>query len=223
LLECTGNEQFVLPLMLVLMSARIVGSVYNDDLYHIHIHLKKGIEFLEAELQSVTRHHNLVAGQIMGANVIFIRPVETVGVVYDILMSAKHSNFPVVDTDDRNVLFGTIGRNALCVLLQQRAFGYPVNDNNTQVVGTESQGSTSSNYLEVNERKYYPLVQWEVLFKSYPRYPDAKDLRIREEDREQLVDLRPYVNNAAITIQETSSVEVCITHVSSEQPAKLCF
>jgi chloride channel 7 len=111
LLECTGNEQFVLPLMLVLMSARIVGSMYNADLYHIHIHLKKGIEFLEAELQSVTRHHNLVAGQIMGANVIFIRPVETVGVVYDILMSAKHSNFPVVDTADRNVLFGTIGRH----------------------------------------------------------------------------------------------------------------
>lgn len=25
--------------------------------YHIHIHLKKGVEFLEAELHSVTRHH----------------------------------------------------------------------------------------------------------------------------------------------------------------------
>jgi chloride channel 7 len=59
LLECTGNEQFVLPLMLVLMTARIVGSVYNDDLYHIHIHMKKGVEFLEAELKSITRHHGV--------------------------------------------------------------------------------------------------------------------------------------------------------------------
>ena len=57
LLECTGNEQYVLPLMLVLMTARLVGSVYNDDLYHIHIHLKKGVQFLEAELKSITRHH----------------------------------------------------------------------------------------------------------------------------------------------------------------------
>lgn len=57
LLECTGNEQFVLPLMLTLMTARIVGSLFNDDLYHIHIHLKKGVQFLEAELRSVTRHH----------------------------------------------------------------------------------------------------------------------------------------------------------------------
>lgn len=205
LLECTGNEQFVLPLMLVLMTARIVGSIYNDDLYHIHIHMKKGVEFLEAELQSVTRHHNLVAGQIMGANVIFFRPVETVGVIYDILMSAKHSNFPVVDTEDRNVLYGTIGRNALVVLLQQRAFGYADDDPN---IHKTSRRTLSSNYLEVGERKYYPLVQWEVLFKSYPRYPNVKDLRITEEDRQQYVDLRPYVNNAAITVQETSSVEV---------------
>ena len=210
LLECTGNEQFVLPLMLVLMTSRIVGSVYNDDLYHIHIHLKKGVEFLEAELRSIVRHHNLVAGQIMGPNVIFIRPVEKVGVVYDILVSAKHSNFPVVDTDDRNVLVGTIGRNALCVLLQQRAFGYPANDTH---VSPGLQGAISSNYLQVGERKYFPLVQWEVLFKSYPRYPDAKDLRITDEDREQLVDLRPYVNNAAITVQETSSVGVRMQYI----------
>jgi chloride channel 7 len=57
LLECTGNEQFVLPLMLTLMTARLVGSLFNDDLYHIHIHLKKGVRFLEAELKSSTRHH----------------------------------------------------------------------------------------------------------------------------------------------------------------------
>jgi chloride channel 7 len=57
LLECTGNEQFVLPLMLTLMTARLVGGMFNDDLYHIHIHLKKGVQFLEAELKSITRHH----------------------------------------------------------------------------------------------------------------------------------------------------------------------
>lgn len=213
LLECTGNEQFALPLMLVLMTARIVGSVYNDDLYHIHIHLKKGVEFLEAELQGVTRNHNLVAGQIMGANVIFLRPVESVGVIYDILMAAKHSNFPVVDTDDRNVLYGTIGRNALCVLLQQRAFGFSDDDPNIHKVSNAGLRSSS---LEVGDRKYYPLVQWEVLFKAYPRYPDVKDLHITEEDREQYVDLRPYVNNAAITIQETSSVEVSIALSKSQ-------
>lgn len=204
LLECTGNEQYVLPLMLVLMTARIVGSVYNDDLYHIHIHLKKGVEFLEAELQSITRHHGLLAGQIMGPNVIFVRPVEEVGVIYDILMSTKHSNFPVVDTDDRNILYGTIGRNEICILLQQRAFGHPIRDSSSGGCGS---ASIRSNFLQVGERKYFPLVQWEILLRSYPRFPDAKELRITDEDRKCIIDLRPYINNAAISIQETSSVE----------------
>ena len=57
LLECTGNEQFVLPLMLTLMTARIVGGFFNDDLYHIHIHFKKGVYFLENELQDISKHH----------------------------------------------------------------------------------------------------------------------------------------------------------------------
>ena len=139
----------------------------------------------------------------MGSNVVFIRPVEKVGVIYDILVSSTHSNYPVVDTDDKNVLFGTIGRNALCVLLQQRAFGYPF----TGDVGDSSQG-IMSNYLQVGQRTYFPLVQWDVVERAYPKYPSAKDVRVTDSDREQWVDLRPYANTAAVTIQETSSVEV---------------
>lgn len=60
LLALCSNEQFVLPLMLTLMTARVVGGLFNDDLYHIHIHMKKGVNFLEAELRSVTRHHKYV-------------------------------------------------------------------------------------------------------------------------------------------------------------------
>ena len=60
LLECTGNEQYVLPLMLTLMTARLVGELFNHDLYHIHIHFKPGVHFLESELKSVPRHHEYV-------------------------------------------------------------------------------------------------------------------------------------------------------------------
>ena len=148
----------------------------------------------------------------MGPNVIFVRPVEEVGVIYDILMSTKHSNFPVVDTDDRNILYGTIGRNEICILLQQRAFGHPIRDSSS---GGCSSASIRSNFLQVGERKYFPLVQWEILLRSYPRFPDAKELRITDEDRKCIIDLRPYINNAAISIQETSSVEVRYSNMYS--------
>ena len=35
LLECTGNEQYVLPLMISLFFARLVGGLFNEDLYHV--------------------------------------------------------------------------------------------------------------------------------------------------------------------------------------------
>lgn len=140
----------------------------------------------------------------MGANVIFIRPVEQVGIIYDILRSSKHSNYPVVDTDDKNILFGTIGRNALCVLLQQRAFGHPAD---ASTIGKHTP-SIMANYLQIGERRYFPLIQWEILEKSYPKYPNVTDLRITEQDRDQWVDLRPYANTAAVSVQETSSVHV---------------
>ncbi|KAL3915528.1 MAG: hypothetical protein SGILL_005609 [Bacillariaceae sp.] len=139
----------------------------------------------------------------MGSNVIFLRPVEKVGIVYDILKSSKHSNFPIVDTDDKNILFGTIGRNALCVLLQQRAFGYPADES---AIGKHTP-TIMANYLQLNEKRYFPLVQWEILEKSYPKYPSIADIRIEKEDRDQWVDLRPYSNTSAVSVQETSSVQ----------------
>jgi chloride channel 7 len=148
----------------------------------------------------------------MGSNVIFIRPVDKVGIIYDILKSSKHSNYPVVDTDDKNILFGTIGRNALCVLLQQRAFGYPAD---ASTIG-EHTPTIMANYLQIGERRYFPLIQWEILEKSYPKYPSVSDLRITEQDRDQWVDLRPYANTAAISVQETTSVHVSISIGSSE-------
>lgn len=144
----------------------------------------------------------LVAGDVMSANVVFVRPVEKVGTIYDILKSCEYSNFPVVDTDDNDTLSGTIGRNALSILLQERAFGRPTTPED------QSHDNINCNYLQVDGGKFYPLVQWKVVEKAYPKYPKVEDLRIDESDRDKLVDLRPYTNVAALATQETSSVSV---------------
>jgi chloride channel 7 len=140
----------------------------------------------------------------MGENVCFLRPVEKVGVIIDILQSSQHGSFPVIDTDDNDVLYGTIGRNALCALLKHRAFGQPKQKND----GSNPTVRVYHNYFEHNGEKYMPLVDWDALEGSYPRYPTVDDVRISLADRECLMDLRPYCNTAPITVQEQASVEV---------------
>jgi chloride channel 7 len=143
----------------------------------------------------------------MGENVVFVKPVEKVGVIYDILKSCKHSNFPVVDKDDGGILFGTISKNTLGVLLKERAFGQP------PIKSVTSASLSSSNYLEVlqvgaKKQHYMPIVQWEQLEKSYPKYPTYDELRMSQSDRDCYVDLRPYSNTSPVTVQEFASVDV---------------
>lgn len=204
LLEATGNEQFALPLMITLFTARVVGSLFNDDLYHIHIHLKKGVHFLEAELRSITGHHQLMAGHVMSSYVAFVRPIEKVGVIVDMLTSCDHSCFPVVDTNDKDILFGTIHRHILCTLLDKRAYGIPAED-----ADSVDAGVMHSNHVQLKpyDKKYVPLLQWSEVEKEYPRYPSVTDIEVFEADRELLVDLRPYANTAPYSIQETASVQ----------------
>ncbi len=134
LLEATGNMQYVLPLMMTLMAARftgeqctscrlnaaipmqwlmsisrfsfvvaIVGNVFNEGLYDIHIHLKH-IPFLEPEVPTIAERHEIVAGQVMSTEVKCLRPVERVGIVYDLLKNVQHGNFPIVDTGELSLL-----------------------------------------------------------------------------------------------------------------------
>jgi chloride channel 7 len=145
----------------------------------------------------------------MGENVIFLRPVEKVGVVYDILKSCKHTTFPVVDTDDGGVLFGTIGRNALCVLLKQRAFDSP----------TDKEGGNTRRLSNSLAEKYVPIVEWYQVEKAYPKYPSVKDTRLNSTDRDCFLDLRPYANQAPITVQEQASVAVS----TRNRLCALCF
>lgn len=141
----------------------------------------------------------LQAGQIMGDNVIFLRLVEQVGTVVDILQSCEHTTFPVVDTKDQNTLFGTVSRNVLCALLKHRAFGKTSDGDSV---------SLRADFVEIGGERFAPIAEWEVVEGSYPKYPSVKDIRIGRRDRDCLLDLRPYANTAPISVQETASVDV---------------
>ena len=88
----------------------------------------------------------------------FFRPIERVGTVLDILTSCDHSCFPVVDTVDRDVLYGTTSRHVVATLLQQRAFGLPSN------TAIPLNNSILQNHIRLNPNStYLPLVPYKVL------------------------------------------------------------
>jgi H+/Cl- antiporter ClcA len=196
LLEATGDMQYVLPLMLTLMAARFTGNVFNEGLYDIHIKLKD-IPFLEAEVPTIVEKHEIVAGQVMNTEVKCIRPVERAGVVYDLLRSCSHGTFPIVDTSSGGTLYGTASRAMLCTLLQRRAFG-------DSSVLPEYEGGGAQ---RLGPRRLSPLVQWDYLEKSYPKYPDICDVNMIDDDRKCWLDLRPYANTAPYTVNETASIQ----------------
>ena len=188
LLEATGDMQYILPLMLTLMAARFTGNVFNEGLYDIHIHLKR-IPFMDQDVPEIAEHHEIVANQVMSTDVKCIRPVERVGVIHDLLSNHEHGSFPIVD--DGGTLYGTASRNMLCTLLKHRAF-------------SEGNGSSGN---PMGPRRIGPLLKWKEMEKVYPRYPKISEIVLNPSDRTSFVDLRPYANTAAYTINETASIQ----------------
>jgi len=223
LLEATGDMQYVLPLMLTLMAARFTGNVFNEGLYDIHIKLKN-IPFLEPEVPSLVERHEIVAGQVMSTEVKCLRPVERAGVVYDLLKSYSHGNFPIVDTASGGTLYGTASRSILCTLLQRRAFGQP----DILVDYDDNHAKKGEEPHNLGPKRLSPLVQWDTIERVYPRYPQIEDVEMKPSDRNHWLDLRPYANTAPYTINETASIEVCqsldpilYTHIHFDTTNKL--
>jgi len=144
----------------------------------------------------------------MSTEVKCLRPVERVGIVYDLLKNVSHGNFPIVDTASSGTLYGTASRSMLCTLLQRRAFGQPHDVNNGHY---HSHQDGSPDYAELlGPKRLSPLVQWDTIERVYPRYPTIDDVELRPGDRNCWLDLRPYANTAPYTINETASIQVCI-------------
>ena len=57
----------------------------------------------------MAENHEIVAGQVMSTDVKkqCLRPVERIGVLYDLLRNCSHGTFPGVDRASSGTLFGT--------------------------------------------------------------------------------------------------------------------
>lgn len=185
LVEATGNVTYGLPIMLVLMTAKIVGDYFIEGLYDIHIRLQS-VPFLHLEAPATS--HCLTAREVMSSPVTCFKRVEKVGIIVDVLsnVSTNHNGFPVIvqaSTDDETgKLCGLILRSQLIVLLKHKVF-----------VERARSG--------VHQRKLH----LKDFRDAYPRFPPIQSIHVSQDERECMMDLTEFMNPTPYAVlQETS-------------------
>lgn len=95
-LEATGDMQYVLPLMLTVMTARWIGNLFTEGIYDMHIHTRR-LNYLDEDesVSKLVQLHDLTVSDIMTKRPYYMLPVMRVGEFYDILQKTKHHCFPV--------------------------------------------------------------------------------------------------------------------------------
>jgi hypothetical protein len=86
----------VLPLMLTVMTARLVGNIFTEGLYDMHIHSRR-LNFLDEDegVSKLVELHDLSVCEIMTRAPRHMAPVMRVGDLYDLLKLNKHHCYPV--------------------------------------------------------------------------------------------------------------------------------
>uniref|UniRef100_H3G534 Chloride channel protein n=1 Tax=Phytophthora ramorum TaxID=164328 RepID=H3G534_PHYRM len=186
ILECTGNIEFGLPLILTSFFARWVGNYFNEGIYDIHIHLRH-VPFLD--WNPPLRGSFLRVKHIMTAHPKTLRTVERAGVIFDLLVSTKHNAFPVIVEDPTfgsHFFAGVILRKQLNVLLSHNDFTI---EKPKPFHRHPHPASYQSDVTPTNNLRHRRPIDLEA--SGTPR-----------EDRALWVDLTPYMNQTPYLIQE---------------------
>ena len=185
LMEATGNVTFGLPLMLVLMTAKFVGDVFNEGIYDMHIHLMS-VPILGWEAPHLA--HQVKAVQVMNSPVKTLKPIEKVDVIYTLLNDPKscHNGYPVVD-EVTGQLRGLILRDHLLILMQRNIFREFADDGN------------------------HSQLRLRHLRDAYPRFPTISDIPTSILGQGFSIDLTSYMNPAPYIVSDQSSLTKIFT------------
>ncbi|XP_074627638.1 chloride channel protein C-like [Acropora palmata] len=203
MMEITNDIQFLLPIMVAIMVAKWVGDFATHPLYHALLELKC-IPFLDSEpviLHEGSKAINLElfkAGDAMSSPAIVVHKVESVYRLTHLLLDTPHGGYPVVIKTEigDEVFFGLITRNDIMVLLSR-----------DDIFCSGDNLSLQEEELDVKRIDYYQMHQ------GYGYLKDAERLNAQLDNyaenlhyQELFIDLSPYVNHSAPTVQQTFSL-----------------
>uniref|UniRef100_A0A670ZCH2 Chloride channel protein n=1 Tax=Pseudonaja textilis TaxID=8673 RepID=A0A670ZCH2_PSETE len=186
MMEATGNVTYGFPIMLVLMTAKIVGDFFAEGLYDMHIQLQS-VPFLHWEAPVTS--HSFTATQVMSTPVTCLRQSEKVGTVVDILSdtASNHNGFPVVESSHGSHqamgLRGLILRSQLIVLLKHKVF-------------------VERASLSLRQRR----LKLKDFRDAYPRFPPIQSIHVSQDERECMVDLTEFMNPSPYCVPQEASL-----------------
>jgi chloride channel 7 len=96
ILEATGDLQYVLPLMLTILMARLIGNMFSEGIYDMQIHHNK-MNYLEEEeeLSKISEWHDLLVSDVMTPSPLCLNTFLKVGECYEVLKQKKHYCYPI--------------------------------------------------------------------------------------------------------------------------------
>eukprot|EP00596_Hydrurales_sp_CCMP1899_P000306 CAMPEP_0119044320 /NCGR_PEP_ID=MMETSP1177-20130426/30604_1 /TAXON_ID=2985 /ORGANISM="Ochromonas sp, Strain CCMP1899" /LENGTH=923 /DNA_ID=CAMNT_0007014267 /DNA_START=18 /DNA_END=2789 /DNA_ORIENTATION=- len=230
-LEACGNNAYILPLMLTFAAARYSGNPLGESIYDMQIELKQ-MPFLEGTLKGGLLNYHPIT-DIMARPVATLKEINSVGDVYEILSLTSHNGYPVVSENGH--LKGFILRKTLCGLMKLKAFSSPASNSRgykkdfeieNEMHRKKSLGEDNHTYKEFDEENKEEdggddgdgdmitltagaTVFHQTLEKNYPNYPSIRDIELNQTEMSSWLDIRPYMDSAPYSINESSSVKRC--------------
>ncbi|CAD7699480.1 unnamed protein product, partial [Ostreobium quekettii] len=209
-METTGALELLVPIMMAAWVAKMVGDSLGMGIYDTHIELR-GVPLLNEDSQDYDSrmvHDELAVSELMSSEMVLVPPVIRVGDIVSTLTKFPHGGFPVskMATDPIGPVSspvpvdGVITRSLLLRLLQRR-------------VGLVRKGPDSApegDFLVPTDRK--EVLELHASIEPYPmricpRTDQAAILRnITEDDMEDFIDLRPFMQRHPFFVHADSSL-----------------
>ncbi|KAL4443355.1 hypothetical protein ABPG75_011092 [Micractinium tetrahymenae] len=198
MMEMSNDVRILLPAMVAIMLAKFVADAASHSLYHGLLEVKC-VPFLPKDPISTMSLDLLEVRSVMHAPVVTLREQMRLGDIRDVLRKTRHNGFPVVrDTPQGGVCVGLVVQDHLMKLLVEAVkrgtcqhLEVPFNDLNRQFVDATALESEVAQQMAVLEGR--PLTP-----SHFPNDPSLWD---------ETLDLTPYINNSAVRVHESYTLE----------------
>ena len=197
-METTGALQLIIPIMLTVFVAKVVGDYFGLGIYDTHIKIRGAPLLAEQnlELEQMIVTDKLMAKDLMAQEIVCMLPQMRIRDVLQILHDHRHGAFPIKSKQGNEnegvVMSGVILRTQILKMLQHRIGWYKMDKSELKYPTTQHGRYHLQSVLENIPFK----VPKEV--KAFPRHQQITDA----EANEMMIDVTYFMNRHPYTISE---------------------